>query len=573
MTRTENIRGKKIIVAVETLVTPTSIHWVSLAFAAVLIAYINKNYWFFLDEWMFLTDRAFFPKGTDLGILDGHNGHISVLPVITYRIIFKLFGVRTYVPYLAVLIAFHVALCHALWRLIRKVGVRPWTATAAIGIFAVLGAGVENLSWAFQWIFFGPLLFGTCALLIIKESGKVEKKEWLASALLVLGIITSGTGIAIVFIVTLTLLLRNRKSAIPVIVAPAAAIYLTWYVLVPVATPVTDWLLVTQPWPIAIRVMPEFVWNGLTGAASASIGLSAIGPLVSGGLFVFALRFGRPKIEPWPLVLPMAAGAILFLALVAITRSGLGVTYGASSRYVYVVVALLLPLATLCFDYLANGKPLRPLFLALITGVLILSSVTPLWGVRTGESSRIAGKKTFVAVAHLSRDGEKFLVPDVINFAGLKILTIKELEILLRNGDLPKNIDLSPADILNARISYQSAVGPKSLVEGAPPELIPQKGMLVEPDGLGCFRVTSKTSNLEMSFRFSEPGSLRFYTDLGENITLTAYQKNAKATKEIGVANKTWQFLSIAWPANKVKISFPNQSATTLCEISVMREK
>ena len=102
---------------------------------------------------------------------------------------------------------------------------------------------------------------------------------------------------------------------------------------------------------------------------------------------------------------------------------------------------------------------------------------------------------------------------------------------------------------------------------------IPQKGMLVEPDGLGCFRVTSKTSNLEMSFRLSEPGSLRFYTDLGENITLTAYQKNAKATKEIGVANKTWQFLSIAWPANKVKISFPNQSATTLCEISVMGEK
>lgn len=50
MTSTKNIRGKKTIVAVETLVTPTSIHWVSLAFAAVLIAYINKNYWFILDE-------------------------------------------------------------------------------------------------------------------------------------------------------------------------------------------------------------------------------------------------------------------------------------------------------------------------------------------------------------------------------------------------------------------------------------------------------------------------------------------------------------------------------------------
>ena len=49
--------------------------------------------------------------------------------------------------------------------------------------------------------------------------------------------------------------------------------------------------------------------------------------------------------------------------------------------------------------------------------------------------------------------------------------------------------------------------------------------------------------------------------------------QNEVADFLLGVANKTWQFLSIAWPANKVKISFPNQSATTLCEISVMREK
>ena len=213
-------------------ITPKRVHWLSLVLAALILAWINRNQWFIADEWSFLTDRSIRPTGDALNIFAGHNEHWSATVVLGYRVLFKLFGVRTYAPYLVVLFAFHLALCHFLWRLLLRVGTQAWTAVAAIAIFAVLGAGWENLLWAFQWQLFGPLLFGVGALLLIRTTGRTQRNDVIAAGLLVLAVATSGTGITATAVVALALLLRQRFHALVFVIGPAALAYSAWFLLV-----------------------------------------------------------------------------------------------------------------------------------------------------------------------------------------------------------------------------------------------------------------------------------------------------------------------------------------------------
>ena len=196
-------------------ITPKRVHWLSLVLAALILAWNARNQWFYLDEWNFLVDRSIRPTGDDLNIFAGHNEHWSTTVVLGYRVLFKLFGVRTYAPYLVVLFAFHLALCHFLWRLLLRVGTQAWTAVAAIAIFAVLGAGWENLLWAFQWQLFGPLLFGVGALLLIRTTGRTQRNDVIAAGLLVLAVATSGTAITATAVVAIALLLRLKDGNLP----------------------------------------------------------------------------------------------------------------------------------------------------------------------------------------------------------------------------------------------------------------------------------------------------------------------------------------------------------------------
>ncbi|MCJ7438387.1 MAG: hypothetical protein MUP97_11590, partial [Acidimicrobiia bacterium] len=129
----------------------TRAHWLSLIVAFGFLNWVDRHQWFNADEWGFLVDRGLFPKGDDLGLLAPHNEHWSTVPVLGYRLLFSIFGVRTYLPYVVVLLLVHLLVAHLLWRVLRRVGVEDWFATVAIALFLVLGVGWENLTAAFQW--------------------------------------------------------------------------------------------------------------------------------------------------------------------------------------------------------------------------------------------------------------------------------------------------------------------------------------------------------------------------------------------------------------------------------------
>jgi hypothetical protein len=84
--------------------------------AGVLYVRIGARNWFFLDEWDFLADRSL-TSVRDL--LEPHNEHWSTLPIIAYRIQFKLFGLRSYVPYVVPVVALHLAAASLLRAIMR----------------------------------------------------------------------------------------------------------------------------------------------------------------------------------------------------------------------------------------------------------------------------------------------------------------------------------------------------------------------------------------------------------------------------------------------------------------------
>ncbi len=103
------------------------------------LVWVNRNQWFSGDEWDLLVRRGIVGSHA-LNIFEPHNEHWVSIPILVYRALFSIFGVRTYYPYLLLMIAVQVLVAHLLWRLMLRVGVDALIATAASAIFVVIGA-------------------------------------------------------------------------------------------------------------------------------------------------------------------------------------------------------------------------------------------------------------------------------------------------------------------------------------------------------------------------------------------------------------------------------------------------
>ena len=92
--------------------------------AAVVVAfplYLVRGHdqWFFLDEWDFLAARSL----TNIdSLLRPHNEHWSTLPIIVYRVLWQLFGLRTYLPYQVIIVSLHLTAAVLLRRIMRRAG-------------------------------------------------------------------------------------------------------------------------------------------------------------------------------------------------------------------------------------------------------------------------------------------------------------------------------------------------------------------------------------------------------------------------------------------------------------------
>src|SRR5919204_1383085 len=72
----------------------------------VALLWLSRSYTFYFDEWSFITTA---PDSTIAWFFRPHNEHPAILFRIIYAALLDTAGLRTYVPYMVVLLLFHLA--------------------------------------------------------------------------------------------------------------------------------------------------------------------------------------------------------------------------------------------------------------------------------------------------------------------------------------------------------------------------------------------------------------------------------------------------------------------------------
>ena len=148
---------------------------------------------FLNDDWDFLLFRRGF--GAEQ-ILEPHNPHIVVVPVLLYKGILAVFGMDSQQPFRVVSIPIFVTSVALLFIWLRR-RVGEWLALAGVLPILFLGSAGEILLWPFPQIgFCGPMAAGLGAFLALDRDDR--RGDRLACALLTLSILFGSLGTAFV---------------------------------------------------------------------------------------------------------------------------------------------------------------------------------------------------------------------------------------------------------------------------------------------------------------------------------------------------------------------------------------
>jgi hypothetical protein len=325
-----------------------------LAVAAVgsipLLLRDGRRQWFFLDEWSFLVNRSLSKPSS---LFEAHNGHWVTVPVIVYRVLFRIWGLNTYRPYQLAAMLVHLAVVLLIWAVMRRLGVRPWIATACSAVFILFGSGAGNILYGFQITLTGSIACGFAHLLGVDHDGPVDRRDGVGLAFGFLGLMCSGVGVAMVAMVGVAALIRRGwRVALMHVGAPALA-YVVWFVGFPSDTP-RSYSFTSQ----TLRFVEEMGRVAFVGLGQNRLVGVALGGLAIVGIGWSVRRAQRePTLQPLALPLALVIGFLAFALVTGVARVDVGgVASAASGRYVYVASALLLPLIALGVEAFARRQ-------------------------------------------------------------------------------------------------------------------------------------------------------------------------------------------------------------------------
>lgn len=503
-------------------------------------------------------------QGASLDLFAPHNEHWSTLPILVFRGLFSLFGVRTYLPYLAVLIVLHVAVAHLLWLAMRRLDVDPWLSTALSAAFLVLGAGTEDLTWAFQIGFVGSLAFGLAATLLADQGdGYTWRRVAMTWALSVAALMCSGIGVTMVAVAAVTAWLRHGLRSGAVVAAVPAAVYVLWFAVIGhqglSGTPVTR---------SSLTVVPQYIWTGVTATIDRASGFTGAGGVIAIGILGWLL-FRRRECFARPMAFAAAAGAVMFFALNGIVRASLGPNEAASPRYLYVSTALLVPVIGWMITQLARRDLLAQAAVVVLVsyiGVQGLGRLSTMAGTRTALVAGVEGQ--ILAAAQLIGNHAPIIgaspVPDS---PYARALTVPALAALLRDGDLPPISGVTPSGRLGALAALQTGL---SFRPGFPPggaRVTGVAGALASVARDGCLQVQPVgAAPFSVRFAFSAPasvrlesaqaGTLKLYLQLGGNDAVTGNPLNMSVPAGVPV------YLNVLVANATPYVIFPGRSFT-----------
>jgi hypothetical protein len=312
------------------------------AAAAVLLSY-GSELTFFQDSWEFLMRRREFAAPA---LLDPHNEHIVLLPVVIELLSLRVFGMSSMMPELVVLVALLLGVAAVLFVYVRR-RLGPWPALFAATLLLFLGPGWQDLLWPFQIGFAGAALFGIAALLALEN----EDRRWdmAACGFLAVSIAFSSFGLSFAVGAAVELLRRGWQGGLrrAYVVAVPLLLYAGWY---------AGWGHTAENQLSLDNVLdaPGYVLEGVTASLDSLLALGTIFDEVVGrsqyglplllvlvALFVYWQVRRRPGLYAglWPALAAMASFWFLAAANASLGREPY------SSRYLYIGGLLLLLVA------------------------------------------------------------------------------------------------------------------------------------------------------------------------------------------------------------------------------------
>jgi hypothetical protein len=294
--------------------------------ASSVLLWATRGYIFYFDEWTYIlsTDSSW------TYYLQPHNEHPAMIPKLIYAVLLHTVGLRTYVPYMAVLLALHATTVVVLFELVRR------RAGDAVGIAAalfllVLGEGWENLLWAFQIGFVGSVACGLGALLVMDAR---PDRMWLAMVLLFASLMFSGIGLFFWGAAAVWLALTPARRRQLVWLAPIAVVFTAWYIAYGhTGGPGTP----AQPQSFAewLAALPLYVVWGLGASLAGLIGEGGVLGLVLllPALAVIGLTWRHHR--PDAFALGVVAAMVAFYLVLGFNRAQFGVQQSGAGRYVY----------------------------------------------------------------------------------------------------------------------------------------------------------------------------------------------------------------------------------------------
>jgi hypothetical protein len=337
-----------------------------VAVAFVLLYRKGLGTTFYYDEWNFVMNRRGWDADT---FLRPHNEHLSLLPVLVFKLLFATVGLDSYGVYRALLLLVHL-ICVVLVYVLARDRVEAPLALALAAVVLFLGAAWNDLLVPFQISFLLSVAAGLGTLIALDRrdlAGTVT-----VAVLLAVALASSSVGIPFAAAAAVHILLRSDRLRRLWAVALPSLLYLAWLAAYGDPTATAGDRSLPQLAADNLPAAPGYVATAAAGAIGAVIGLGEDWgrPLALAVVIVLAVHIVRAD-APSLRLFALLGAAAAYWGLAAVFRAH--VNPPTDSRYLYLGAILILLLVLEVVPPVAVGPRLL-VIVAVLVGASVLAN-------------------------------------------------------------------------------------------------------------------------------------------------------------------------------------------------------
>lgn len=541
--------------------------YLAVAVQGGVALWLGGRGWFSGDLLHYYVERGGAPGGTE-SLMAPHSAHWQLTLILLYLLMFKVIGLTTYLPYLALAVLVHLALVLVTHRLLRRLGTHPVAALIAALVLLTYGAGSEAFLVEAPVALTAAMLLGTVAVLVLVRRDHDLRGTLLAGGLLLVACTISLGGVVASVWVGMFALSRGIRHMLQVVALPAV-VFVGWYAVW--GRGASRVLLNREE---VLRI-PESAAALLVAPLDDVTGGWGAGPAVLLAILAAVVLNGRRRPLLARASIAGIAGAMFHAVVSAVAQLPYGIDQVTTSRYRYVVLLLLLPGLALLLDAAITTAARRlpaaergPATVVAVAVVVLLALDAALGQYRVGRAvvsigdltrSRLAGTMVAAAVGEV-------LLTDAVRGSYISGKDLVRLADPALRSELPE-LDPSEQDRIDAEASYYVAVTDDELTLAPPARLASDSfsPQLVRRAGCRTYTATNATPTLVLTSYLGT--GLRFRGEAASvTTTLSRPDQDVRSDPvEWRTSPGSWTYVATTAQLAELAITFSAGGSYTFC--------